>query len=163
MHRCRLTLIDAGPLGGPAQVVDVDDVVALEHARRPVAGERHDGVRRRPAADQVPDAAPPQVVHDAARETERGAGFRPELPEVPDAAAVAVEAVGTTRAAGRPGTRDDRRGLASVDGEDASGPVLAAPRPERDDPPLPVLVAPLERPPPPDPPRREELEADDVA
>src|SRR5262249_31661317 len=124
MHRCRLTLIAAGPLGGPAQVVDVDDVVALEHARRPVAGERHDGVRRRSAADQVPDAAPPQVVHDAARETERGAGFRPELPEVPDAAAVAVEDVWTIKAARLPATRDDGRELASVDREDASVPVL---------------------------------------
>src|SRR5262245_9962235 len=108
MHRRRLTLLGTRPLGRPAQVVNVDDVVALEHARRPVAGDGHDGVRWCPAADQVPDAAPPQVVHDTARETGLRAGFRPELSEVPDSAAVPVEDVWAVKSAGLPAARDDR-------------------------------------------------------
>jgi hypothetical protein len=74
----------------------------------------------------VPDAAPPQVVRDPAREAEFGACLRPEFPEVPDAAAVAVEDVQAVKAAGLPAARDDRGELATVDWEDASVPVLAA-------------------------------------
>src|SRR5262249_53068042 len=111
----------------------------------------------------VPDTAAPQVVHDAARETERPAGFRPEFPEIPDAAAVAVEDVRTIESPGLPATRDDRGEFAAVDREDAAVPVLAALWPEPYDALGPVVVAPLEASHLTNAPRREEQEADDVA
>src|SRR5215469_13096035 len=97
-------------------------------------------MRRCPAADQVPDTAAPQVVHDTVLETERGAGFRPEFPEIPNAAAVAVEDVRTIEASGLPAARDDRGKLAAVDREDTAVPVLAALWSESDDAFVPVVV-----------------------
>src|SRR5262249_56108366 len=98
----------------------------VEEGGRAVGGEGHDGVRWCPAADQVPDVAPPQVVHDATRETELRADFRPELSEVPDSAAVPVEDVWAVKSAGLPAARDDRGEFAAVDWDDAAVPALAA-------------------------------------
>jgi hypothetical protein len=63
-----------------AQVIQRDDVVALQHRRRPVARERHHRVRVVPGVNEMPHAAAPKVMDDSPRESQRGTGTYPLLP-----------------------------------------------------------------------------------
>src|SRR5690349_9206857 len=92
--------------------MQIDDVVAPEHARRPVPRERHDGVRIVPGVNEMLHAAPSEVVDDPARQPGRRARLRPELPEVPNAAAVPVEDVRAVEASDSDPALDDDREFA---------------------------------------------------
>ncbi len=98
-HLPPLPAVRARALGRPAEVVHVDDVIAAEHARRPMPAERHDRVRVDARLNQVPHAAPAQVVHNAAVEADIRASPLPPLAEVPDRFPIAMEDVGAVEAA----------------------------------------------------------------
>ena len=93
----------------PPQVVEVDDVVAAQHRRRAMSRKRHDGVWVDAAVDQVLDATPPEVMHQATAEADRGARALPKLPEVSDRLSVAVEDVLAVEAPGRESAVDHCR------------------------------------------------------
>ena len=158
-----LALVAARPLRRAAQVVHVDDVVALEHARCPVPRERHHRVRRDAAADQVAHAGAPEIMHDAAGEAELAARLRPELAEVPDAPAGAMEDERAVQATRLPAAGHHVGELAAIDREHPAVPVLAPLGSEPDDALAPVVVAPLEGAYLADAPRAEEQEPDEVA
>src|SRR5262245_12197736 len=89
-------------LSGAAQVVEIDDVVALEHVVGQVSRPAHDGVRIRPGVDVVLHTAAAQVVWDAPGHADRGASLVPHLLEIAEARAAAPVLVvtgGVTRAA----------------------------------------------------------------
>jgi len=160
-HRTRGATVVAGTLGGYPEIIDVDEVIPAEHRRGAMPAERHDRVRVDTGADQMTDAAPPEIMHDPAVEADLLTRAAPELAEVAHGPSLPVEDVRAIEAA-RFETPLHHRSDLPFDGEDAGVLVLAVLGPQPKGPLGPVVVAPLERPDLADPPRREEEETDQV-
>jgi len=67
------------PTRGLLEIRRADDVVAIEHGARLVAGHLHRHALRHARVDGIPDGGAPQIVAEAARDAGRLARGRPCL------------------------------------------------------------------------------------
>src|ERR1051325_6712117 len=71
-------------LSGHAEIVLADDVVAVEHAARDVAGDGHGDALGHARAHHVPRGGAAEVVEELVRDAGRTAGGGPRLLEIAD-------------------------------------------------------------------------------